>query len=370
MTVQLHQLAAMLDRPGPYCTVLADVTRSTEDSEHQIELAMRSINERLTDAEAPPDLVDEVTGRFLEPLGVHGHVARFVVACEQGVLADEILTQWTAPEVATYGSLPDVTAWLAYKEDSNPVLVVRADKVGADLAWYGSWNNDRPDEQRRVDGETLHLNKVPDGGMAMTDLQSPTEEVWRRNARLVAGELGRMTGSHPPLIVLSGDPRASYEIREAMNPRLQSVTVEADHGSRAAGSSEANLRSEVGQFVRDALIHRRLAAVRDYQERLGQGRSVARGLGEVLDRCAMNQVETVLVDHPAAAETLTRPADHPGLALRASAAEDSYVRGDLAALAAAAATGAEATFVGPATLGDVAVAALLRGRSGAGSQVK
>lgn len=36
-------------------------------------------------------------------------------------------------------------------------------------------------------------------------------------------------------------------------------------------------------------------------------------------------------------------------------------RGDLAVLAAAAATGADATFVGPATLGDVAVAALLRG---------
>lgn len=62
-----------------------------------------------------------------------------------------------------------------------------------------------------------------------------------------------------------------------------------------------------------------------------------------------------------AMETKARPADHAGLALRASAAENSDVRGDLAVLAAAASTGADATFVGTATLGDVAVAALLRG---------
>lgn len=96
MTVQLHHLAAMLDRPGPYCTVLRDVTRNTEDSQHQIELAMRGIGERLVDAGAPRDLIDQVTAPFLEPLGVHGDVGRFVVGAGQGILADEILTRWQA----------------------------------------------------------------------------------------------------------------------------------------------------------------------------------------------------------------------------------------------------------------------------------
>lgn len=361
MTVQLHQLAAMLNQQGPFCTVLRDVTRGTEDSRHQLELAMRSIGERLTEAGASRELVDEVTGRLLEPVSADGRVGRFVAASAQGVLADEILPQWEAPEVATFGPLPDVTAWLAHKEESSPVLVVRADKEGADLDWYDSWDHDRSDVHRRVDGETHHLNKVPDGGMAMSDLQSHTEEVWRRNARRVASEMDRMAGSGPPLIVLSGDPGATYEIREAMSTRVRPSVVEAEHGTRAAGSSEQTFNSEVDDLVRGVLTDRRLAAVRDYQERLGQERAVARGLGDVLDSCAMGLVETVLVDPDAAGATTTRPAEHPGLVLGSSGAEDSDVRGDLAVLAAAAVTGADAAFVGPATLGDVAAAALLRG---------
>lgn len=360
MTIGLDRLAAMLDRPGPFCTVLRDVTRNSEDSQHQIELAMRGIGERLISEGAPRGVVDEVTGLFLERQRTHGSAGRFVVASTQDVLADEVLAQWEAPEVATFGPLPDVTAWLAHKEDSSPVLVIRADKEGADLAWYGSWDHDRPDEQRRVDGETHHLNKVPDGGWAMSDLQSHTEEVWRRNARRVASELDRMAGAEPPLIVLGGDPGATYEIREALGPRVRSSVVEAEHGSRAAGSSERTFRAEIGDLVRDVLIDRRLTAVREYQERVGQGRSVAQGLGDVLDYCAMGQVETVLVDPDAAMQTHVRPAEHPGLVLGSTAAEDSDVRGDMAALAAAAVTGADATFVGSATLGGAEVAALLR----------
>lgn len=360
MTVQLKQLAAMLDQPGPFCTVLRDVTRGTEDSQQQIELAMRSIEHRLTEAGASRELVAEVTGRFLERVRTDGRAARFVVASAHGVPADEVIAQWEAPEVATFGPLPDVTAWLAHKEDSSPVLVVRADKAGADLDLYDSWDQDRPDDHQRVDGETHHLNKVPDGGIAMSDLQSHTEEVWRRNARLVASEMDRMAGTEPPLIVLSGDPGATHEIREAMSPRVRPSVVEAEHGTRATGSSEQVFHAEVDHLVRDVLTERRLAAVREYQERLGQERAVARGIGEVLDLCVMGLVGTVLVDPDAAGQTTARPSDHPGLALGSSGAEDSDVRGDLAVLAAAAVTGADATFVGPATLGDVPAAALLR----------
>lgn len=361
MTVRLDQLAEMLDQPGPFCTVLRDVTRNTEDSAHQIELAMRSIAERLVEAGAEHDLVDEVTASFHEPLSTHGPVARFVVASRRGVVTDEMVPQWEAPEVATFGPLPDVTAWLARKEDSSPVLVVRADKEGADLDWYASWGQDRSDEHRRVDGETHHLNKVPDGGMAMSDLQSHTEEVWRRNARLVAEELDRMSGSGPPLIVLSGDPGATYEIRQAMTPRVRPAVVEAEHGSRASGASDETFHSEIDDLVHNVLVEHRLSAVREYQERLGRGEGVAQGLAEVLDACVMGQVETVMVDPAAAAQTVGRPAEHPGLSLGSTAAERFDLRGDLAALAAAAVTGADATFAGSATLGETGVSALLRG---------
>src|SRR4051812_45348814 len=52
--------------PGPYATVCADVTHTSENADTELELRVRAISERLTEQGAPEAVVEEVRGRLLE----------------------------------------------------------------------------------------------------------------------------------------------------------------------------------------------------------------------------------------------------------------------------------------------------------------
>lgn len=361
MPVQLTRLARLVELPGPYATALLDVSRAAEDADHQLELRAQGARDGLIAEGAPEALSDEIRRRLIEHTGLPGAVGRFVAGTSRGVAVDDPMPQWEGPDIVAFGPLPDVTEWLAYLGATTSVLLILADKAGADLSRYDAWDHGGPGDRQQVTGETLHLHKVPDDDLAKTTLQRTTEEVWRINARKVADELERMVGTSHPMIVLAGDPKARSEIREAAGDSVRPGIIEAEHGSRAAGTSDSNLDAEVRRLVQNALVEQRLAAVRDYQERVGRDEGVARGVDDVLDACAMGRAGTVLVDRSTAPEVLIRPADHPGVPLPSSALEAPNVRGDLAVLAAAAATDAEAEFVGSSALGgDYGAAALLR----------
>lgn len=355
--MDLARLSVMLENPGPFATVLVDATRDTEDAAHLIELRTRATRSQLAELGTPDDVVDMIAERQLSLTGVSGQAGRFVVATADGVIADEVLPHWHGPDEAGWGPLPDVTSWLAHRESTVPVLVVLADRTGADLHYYDAWRQE-PTLDSAVDGQRLHISKVPDGGWAMAALQHRTEEVWRRNARDVAAEITNL--SVPGLlVVLAGDERARHEIMTAWDPRPDQRVVQAAHGSRAPGSSEENLDAEIEKAVRDAIIGRQLSRIRELEEGAGRREAVAAGMGPVLDAFVAGRVATAFLHTPHASARAVRVADHPGWSLPTVPA-DVELRGDLAVLAAAATTSAEAVFVGASSVPDDGVAALLR----------
>ncbi|TDE02568.1 hypothetical protein [Jiangella asiatica] len=357
--MRMNALAGILDHEGPYASALFDVSRTTEDARQKFDLRARAARSRLDEAGAPAAVSDAVVERLLEPTGVPGKAGRFVVATPGGVEVDETLPNWAGTEVLTWGPLPDVTSWLAYRDSTAPVVVVVADRIGADLYCYRAWGDD-PELTRTVDGRTLHVSKVPDGGMARADLQNPTEEVWRGNAREVAAEIERVCETDPWLVVLAGDPRAKHEIRAAVGPSIAHRLVEAEHGSRAEGSSPDTLHADVDAAVRRAVDDRRHAAVRRLEEHAGRDSAVAVGLPDVLDAAVQRSLDTVVLDGERSAARTVRPADHPDLPLPRTARSAAELRADLLVLAAAASSSAEVVFAGAEMLPDDGVAAMLR----------
>src|SRR4051794_36306233 len=59
-------LEPVFSSPGPYATVCADVTHTTENAATELDLRVRAVAERLTEQGAPESVVEAARGRLLE----------------------------------------------------------------------------------------------------------------------------------------------------------------------------------------------------------------------------------------------------------------------------------------------------------------
>src|SRR5438309_9019349 len=88
-------LQTVLDAPGPFATVCADVTHTTENADSELDLKVRAVAEQLEQQGAPGPVVDAVRGRLLE--GNEGGEAgtlrgrAVVVASDGSVVLDQPL---------------------------------------------------------------------------------------------------------------------------------------------------------------------------------------------------------------------------------------------------------------------------------------
>jgi hypothetical protein len=175
----------------------------------------------------------------------------------------------------------------------------------------------------------------------------------------VAEEIGRQLRRGPELVLLAGDVKARTAVRGMLSDSVATDVVELEHGGRAVDGGDDALAAEVDATVRSRVVAATLAAVHELRDRMGQGRLMAVGVRDVADAFVQGQVDTLLLDPDAARDFELRPADHPGLVL-GQAPLDAPIRADLALVAAAALTGAEAVISPRRTLGGAPAAALLR----------
>src|SRR5918912_4201598 len=103
-------LEQVFSASGPYATVCADVTHTTENADTEVELRVRALAEQLTEQGAPEDVVEAVRSRLLEA-NQGGEVATLrgralVVAADGGVVLDQPLVDAPRQEVAEYSPTP------------------------------------------------------------------------------------------------------------------------------------------------------------------------------------------------------------------------------------------------------------------------
>ncbi|MCU1619336.1 MAG: hypothetical protein JWR41_1342, partial [Modestobacter sp.] len=97
---------------GPFATVCADVTHTTENADTELELRVRGVAQRLTEQGAPEAVVEAVRSRLLEG-NEGGRVGTLkgravVVASDGSVVLDQALVDAPLREVAEWGPQPDV----------------------------------------------------------------------------------------------------------------------------------------------------------------------------------------------------------------------------------------------------------------------
>src|SRR4051812_29686437 len=161
---------------GPFATVCADVTHTSENTDAELGLRVRGISEKLTGQGAPEAVVDVVRARLLE--GNDGGTAgtlkgrAVVVASDGSVVLDQALTDAPRREVAEWSPQPDLMPVLRQLPGRVPHIVVLTDRVGADITFMGGPGQV---QEESVEGDSYQIHKFPGGGWAHHRYQHNTE---------------------------------------------------------------------------------------------------------------------------------------------------------------------------------------------------
>ena len=282
---------------GPFATVCADVTHTTENADAELDLRVRAIAGRLTEQGAPEPVVEAVRSRLLE--GNEGGEAgtyrgRAVVAGADGtVLFDSPLAAAPRTETAEWSSTPDLVAVLRALPGRVPHIVIVADRVGADITVATAPG--MPITETTVEGDTHLMRKVKVGGWAHHRFQHNAENVWVHNVQRVIDEIDELvepTGAR--FVLLAGDVRARQIFSDRATPRLQPLLVEMDEGGRAEGADRSVIDERVQELIaeneaaEDARVLEQVAAASAHGLALT-------GTASVVEALRKAQVETLVL---------------------------------------------------------------------------
>jgi phenylpyruvate tautomerase PptA (4-oxalocrotonate tautomerase family) len=354
---------------GPYATVCADVTHTTETADTELELRVRALTEKLTEQGAPEPVIQTVRDRLLEA-NEGGEIATLkgralVVAADGSVVLDSELTGPPRTQIAEWSGHPDVLPILRQLPGRVPHIVVVVDRVGADVSL--ATRPGEPVEEREVEGDTLHIHKVKVGGWAHHRFLHNTEERWIHNVDQVAELIASMARRHRPAFVLvAGDVRARQILTDRASDPWKDLVVSIDEGGRAAGADREPVERREAELVAEQEAHGEADAVEKVQSAAAHGLA-ATGTELVVEALRKSQVETlVLADQPDE-ESLFVGGSPLELGVEESdlqafgSQQVQIVPADRALLAAAVASKADVVVVPRAAMpGNIPVAAILR----------
>ncbi len=361
--MQLDQARPLFDRPGPFLTLHVDGSRDTEDARQQVDARWTHARQVLQGRGVSGPILGDVEERLREPTHLPGRVRRTLVADlhpDGGgdvVLDDARVGETSWPETVTVGPLPDLAGWLSSVSEQNPFVLVRADRVGADIEVHVAPS--RPasgpgpaSDEVSVDGDTFDITKLPQGDWAQDKYQQRAENTWHANARLVADQVAAVADRHRPrLVVVCGDVRARSDLAalvEDLLPATSGVSVATvESGGRAAGTSDTALWDDVRRLLAEIEARDTDALVQRLERGIAVGEGVVSGPDRVADAFVVGGVEELVLDLGQARASSVTAADHPGIALPAVALDADGLPADQVLVAAAALTGADVSLLPP-----------------------
>lgn len=286
--VRAPELATLFDGSGPvasvYLTTLPDVENAAQRSLQH----WKALRGELEQAGAPADLLDAVEQQVPD---AHQHGAALGVVAAPGVLHVEHHPVPPPSDVGRYGPLPAVLPLLRWRQTTPPVVVVLADRKGADLR---ALRRDRPSVAREAGGQDFPLTKVHAGGWSSRRYDERVERTWEENAEDVAAEVARLTEQvDARLVVAAGDERALALLTRELDAPLADRFRILD-GGRAAGAGgvdDEELAEAVAEAV-DADTDRVLAV---FEEERGQDDRAVEGAAATTEALSRAAVDVLLV---------------------------------------------------------------------------
>lgn len=291
---------------GPFATVCADVTHTTENADTELDLRVRAVAERLTGQGAPEPVVEAVRARLLE--GNDGGRAgtlrgrAVVVAADGSVVLDEALADSPRRETCEWSPQPALLPVLSQLAGRVPHLVVIADRVGADISVVGPAG--RTEEETQVDGDTFHLRKVKVGGWAHNTYMHTAENQWIENADQVAEEIASLARRLPlGFVLVAGDVRARQILTDRASDSWADLVVSMDEGGRAAGADREPVARRAAELVAEHEA-RAIAEVLEQVQAAGAHGLAVTGADRVVAALRKGQVETLLLADDPGEDTL------------------------------------------------------------------
>ncbi|MHC6593898.1 baeRF2 domain-containing protein [Arthrobacter sp. C152] len=357
---------------GPWCTAYVDAGTGTVDTLEAGDVRPGNVRSRLEAQGAAAADLDAMEQAIRPAAGVPAPVARFVLVRDGKAVLNEVLPgEQVLPERVSVGPVPDLLPLVKHRPDGFPYVVVEVSRDHGEIRLYHAGAGSAASVEE-VEGESGHLHKFHGGGWSQLRFQHHTEDVWRRNADEVAGEIDRVVrDSGARLIVLAGDIRARGLVQQQLAEASRALVAEVDSHTHTSGAGSGLLEEQVSRHVAEVWA----AGQQDVIDRLavqeGQGNpESAVGIGAVVHALQQAQVEVLIMDDAAlSGRTLVALDAEPWVAL---AGEEQLAAGVLgmvdapaALLRAAALTDAEVILVpGPVLPAGAEAAALLRWSAG------
>ncbi|MGY1594899.1 Vms1/Ankzf1 family peptidyl-tRNA hydrolase [Geodermatophilus sp. SYSU D00708] len=362
-------LEPVFSASGPYATVCADVTHTTENADTEVELRVRAITERLSEQGAPETVVEAVRSRLLEA-NDGGEIATLrgralVVAADGTVVLDQPLVDVPRQEVAEYSPAPDLMPVLRQLPGRVPHIVVVTDRVGADISVASLVG--RPEIEDEVEGDSFQIRKFQGGGWAHHRYQHNAENKWIHNADNVAERIASLVRRlHPQFVLLAGDVRARQILTDRASDLWSDLVVSMDEGGRAAGADREPVERRTAELVAEHEAREEADVVEKLASAGAHGLAVT-GKASVVEALRKGQVETlVLADQQDADDTLIVGNSPLELGvdqhdMDALGTHGTVVPAQAGLLAAAVASAAGVVVVPRSAMpGDIPVAAVLR----------
>jgi len=308
--VRAPELARLFEGDGPVASVYLTTEAQVENAAQRSMQHWKTVRGDLEKAGAPVEVLDRI-----EEVVPDAHQEG---AC-LGVIAhaDDVHVEHHAvpppADLGHWGPLPAVLPLLRWRQKSPPVVVVLADRRGADLV---ALRRDRPDVARQAGGEEFPITKVHAGGWSDRRYDQRVEKTWEDNARDVAAEVaGLATQVGARLVVAAGDERALALLRHELDPgvaeRLRTV-----EGGRAAGAGGVD-----GDALA-ALVAMVVAADTDdvlavFEEERGQHDRAADGVDATVDALRRAAVDVLVLSEDFGRKTAWFGPDPTAVATRA-----------------------------------------------------
>jgi hypothetical protein len=286
--VRAPELASLFETDGPVASVYVTTVADVENAAQRSMQHWKTVRGDLEQRGAPADVLDAVEERVPD---AHHEGACLGVVAGPGLLHVEHHVVPPPADSGRWGPLPAVLPLVRWRQSTPPVVVVLADRTGADLT---AIRRDRPNVAREADGADFPITKVHAGGWSSRRYDERVERTWEDNAEHVASEVARLaTQVRARLVIAAGDERAlALLTRELDGPLAERFRIlEGGRAAGAGGVDDGELTQAVAEAV-DADTDRVLAV---FEEERGQDDRAVEGATATMEALSRAAVDVLLV---------------------------------------------------------------------------
>ncbi|WP_329521711.1 baeRF2 domain-containing protein [Spirillospora sp. NBC_01491] len=290
--MDLAFLKPLYHRPGPYASVYADLTRTTEDASKAAELRWRALRTDLEAQGAPDRTLRAVEHVVHEELELRRSEGLVLFAAGDEVVRTERLAGPPRTSLARVAPLPHVLPYLAGRGERFPHLVAVVDRRGGEIDCFTAEGGHRHREVRG--GEDHPARRTKAGDWNQSRFQRAEENAWKATAKRVGREIDRAARDcGARAVVIAGDVRARSAVLEEISEGVLEHTVESD---RNISANDPGLNAELARILELKTAERVLSVAERFDRELANGQRAVAGLPATVAAVRRGQVESLLLD--------------------------------------------------------------------------